>query len=124
MRILLVEPDRLTAKEVASYLSQQHTVLHAVDAQAAIHTFDNQNIDAVVLELVLPGHNGIEFLYELRSYDDLQYVPVVVYTQTKTDQAEHQQLTGQLGVRVICYKGSTSLAQLSECLLELQAAHQ
>ncbi len=121
MRILLVEPDRLTAKEVTSYLSQQHTVLHAVDAQAAIHAFDNHKVDAVILELVMPGHNGVEFLYELRSYEDLQNVPVIVYSQSDVDHTQRVQLTSQLGVHDVCQKGSTSLAQLSERLRALQA---
>jgi DNA-binding response OmpR family regulator len=80
-RVLLLETDGLLAKAIADYLQADgHQVDWQVDPQEAIISIDVEPVDLVVLELILAGRSGVEFLYELRSYPDWIDLPVVIYT--------------------------------------------
>jgi CheY-like chemotaxis protein len=74
---------------------------------------DARRPDAVVLELQLPHHNGIDFLYEFRSYPEWFDIPLLVFTFVP--QAELSQaitLTQDLGVVRVLYKPETNLERL------------
>lgn len=114
MHILLVEPDVIQAGVIGEALRRDgHSVAHAVSAQGAVLLADEQAPDVVVLELQLPRHNGVEFLYEFRSYHEWLHIPVVVHSfvpQRELDQAAT--LTNELGVARVLYKPRTSLSSL------------
>lgn len=114
MNILLIEPDAVLAKTYAAALGRaDHTVRRAVSAQAAVHEADRQLPDAVVLELQLPRHNGVEFLYEFRSYPEWLDIPVIIHTFVPLRElAQAATLSRELGVTRILYKPETTLAQL------------
>lgn len=116
-QILLVEPDTVLAKTYAAALVQAgHHVLRAQDAQSAVNATDSVLPDCIVLEIRLPQHNGIEFLYELRSHADWQAIPVIVQSQLPFEQTGLNEPTMQeLGIAGYCYKPETSLTTL--CVL-------
>lgn len=107
----------MLAKTFAAALTRgNHHVLRAQDAQSAINATDSVRPDCIILEISLPGHNGIEFLYELRSHADWQTIPVVIQSQLRLDQIGLDELRMQdLGVAGYCYKPETSLTTL--CVL-------
>jgi CheY-like chemotaxis protein len=53
-------------------------VLHALSGQEAIDILDETKADLIVLDMFLPGGNGLQFLHELKSYDDTSNIPVIV----------------------------------------------
>lgn len=113
--ILLVEPDAILARAYQAALCRAgHTVDTAATAQAAVSLADQRRPDAVVLELHLPRHNGVEFLYEFRSYADWQAVPVLIHSMLSASEFAviGQQQRDLLGIRAHLYKPSTSLAML------------
>lgn len=80
-RILLIEPDTILAQNYSIGLRRaDNDVCHVAGGQAAIGVLDTYEPDIIVLELLLPGHNGYEFMHELRSYTDLQDVPIILLT--------------------------------------------
>jgi DNA-binding response OmpR family regulator len=113
-RILLIEPDVILANIYSRALAQAgHTVVLAPEAQAAITLADRRAPDLVILELQLAGHNGLEFLYEFRSYPDWQNVPVLINSLVPAEEFSGSfMLRQQLGVSEYFYKPSTSLWQL------------
>lgn len=111
-RILLIEPDVVLARQYQEALAA-YDMTWARDAQAAINTADTQPPDLVVMELLLAGHSGIEFLYEFRSYADWKHVPIVIMSRlNRADIPVHGAALEQLGVRAYLYKPDTSLAAL------------
>jgi DNA-binding response OmpR family regulator len=120
MHILLIEPDSLQARLYGSALAREgHSVAYSSTAQSAVHAADEQVPDIVILELQLPGHNGIEFLYEFRSYPEWMHVPVVIHTFVPVHElAQADVLKTELGVQRILYKPSTVLATLQEAVLQ------
>lgn len=113
--ILIVEPDKILADTYADFLRHAgHTVQVTTTAQAAIHTADGLRPDLVLLEIQLVAHSGIEFLYEFRSYEDWQAVPVVILSTIPPSEFRQMSdsLMEQLSVSSYHYKPRTDLREL------------
>ena len=113
--IILIEPDRLLAESYKQALVHDgHSVVPCASAQAAIMAADQQAPDAVVLELQLVQHSGIEFLYEFRSYTEWQNIPVIIQTHVPAGEFTGNWQTSQheLGITGYLYKPLASLNNL------------
>ena len=76
LRILLVEDNARLAASIRDYLKQQgYDVVVEADGRAASNRFDRHEPDLVVLDLMLPGKDGLSVCRELRSRDD---VPILI----------------------------------------------
>jgi DNA-binding NarL/FixJ family response regulator len=66
--ILLVDDQAFVRRTLRSLLAQQkHWVIHeAADGKAAVERARQIKPDIVVMDIVMPGMNGIEAAYELR----------------------------------------------------------
>ncbi len=85
-KLLIIEPDIIAGKNLADFLNHQDFNCQVVTtAQKAIEAIDIFRPDMIILEVQLSVHSGIEFLYELRSYDDIKDCPVIIYTMLKKD---------------------------------------
>ena len=117
-KILLVETDRLIAENLIHYLSRSgHSVDWQRDLQAAIDASDTACPDLVVLDLMLCGRSGVEFLYEFRSYPDWQDIPVVLFSNiSMRDLGASTAGFSQLNISAYHYKPTTSLAHLSDSI--------
>lgn len=118
MNVLLIEPDaRLAAIYSQTLIAAGHVVRHSQLAQQAVHVAEDFIPAVVVLELQLVGHNGIEFLYEFRSYAEWKDIPVVLLTMV----APHslgitKELLDQFGIVDVLYKPATNLRQLVQSI--------
>lgn len=110
-RILLIEPDRVLAEIYGEMLRQAgYDTSYSPDAQMAIHSIDDATPDIIVLELQLARHNGVEFLYELRSYPEWESIPVIVLSMLPELQVKDS--LRQLGIAAYHYKPQTNLKNL------------
>jgi DNA-binding response OmpR family regulator len=79
MRILLVEDERSAARMIAKGLREHgHAVDVVADGGAAVAQAAATTYDVVILDLLLPGRNGLEVCRDLRSKGDA--VPVLMLT--------------------------------------------
>jgi DNA-binding response OmpR family regulator len=119
MKILLVEPNKPLGNVYKKALTKAgHDVTLSRDAQAAVYEADQSTPDMVVLELQLPGHGGVEFLYEFRSYPEWRNIPIVLHTFVAEADII---LPSQLNVALHLYKPSTSLKQLVRAVNEISS---
>lgn len=117
-QILLIEPDKILAGHIQAYFANaNHKVAVHNDLQQAIVSVDKTRPAAVIMELQLAGRSGIEFLYEFRSYPDLQTVPVIIYSNLKAgDTAAYHLVLKDLHVARILHKPETQLSGLLEAV--------
>lgn len=114
-RILLVEPDHIVAKTYRKALERAgHIVNWQRTAQGGIHTLDAEPADLVILELAISGHNGVEFLYELRSYSEWQNLPVMLLTSVEPTIMQNEVLTKNIKISHYLHKPTTRLSELVE----------
>jgi DNA-binding response OmpR family regulator len=79
MRVLLVEDDRMIAEGMRTALRQDgHAVDWVADGAIAAESLRNTRFDLVLLDLGLPGMDGLSVLRDLRSRKD--QTPVIVVT--------------------------------------------
>jgi len=73
--VLVVDDEQSLAKVVASYLERDgHDVTCVFDGPAAVRAARTQPPDVVVLDLGLPGLDGIEVCRQLRTFTDCYLV--------------------------------------------------
>jgi CheY-like chemotaxis protein len=74
---------------------------------------DMRRPDIVILDLMLAGRSGVEFLYEFRSYPDWQQLPVIVFSNISPGELGSSAIGfEELNIAAFHYKPSTSLSQL------------
>ena len=77
-RVLVVDDDHTVREVVVSYLrAARHDVDEAVDGERALAVMRDYPADLVVLDLMLPGIDGLEVCRRLRAAGD---VPVIMLT--------------------------------------------
>ena len=81
--VLLIEDDVWLAELYMRTLKGAGcTVRHATDGVAGIRAMDESIPDVVILDIFLPGPNGLVLLHEMQSYSDLSTLPVIVCTNS------------------------------------------
>jgi DNA-binding response OmpR family regulator len=84
-RVLVVDDERSLAKLVASYLRRDGYQVDCVfDGPAALAAARDRSPDIVVLDLMLPGLDGIEVCRQLRTFSDC-YVIMLTARTDETD---------------------------------------
>jgi len=114
-RVLLLEPNRLLLKSYRDFLKLKgFEVAGCANAQSGINAADTKKPDIVVVELLLAGHSGVEFLYEFRSYDEWSKIPAIIFTSLhKGELKVPSERLEELGVVAVLDKSKSSLEQLA-----------
>lgn len=74
--ILLVEDDLSIGEMVVSYLTGEgFKLVHAHDGEEALKMFSRQTYDLILLDLMLPKLNGMDFLRQIRAKS---HVPILI----------------------------------------------
>ncbi len=77
-RVLVVDDEPTVREVVAGYLRRDgHDVSEADDGPGALALLDGEDFDLVVLDMMLPGVNGLDILRHIRSKGDM---PVIMLT--------------------------------------------
>jgi len=115
-RVLLIEPDKPLAGSIKKYLSlRKHQVDWRPDPQGAVNSADRRPPNVVILDLSLGKHNGVEFLYEFRSYPEWLTIPIIIYTSLSTQElAGSEKSFKELTIYSYHHKPSTTMAQLAK----------
>lgn len=84
--VLIVEDDPTSLEATAGYFEVEgYRVRRAVDSDDMEQELARRHIDLIVLDLRLPGKDGLSLLRDLRSHSD---VPVIVVS-SRTDDIDH-----------------------------------
>ena len=77
-QVLIVEDEPKIADLLRDYMQQSHYATHVIDNGDAVDDWvRNNNPDIVLLDLMLPGKDGLAVCRELRSHTD---VPIIMVT--------------------------------------------
>ncbi|MGD9143801.1 MAG: response regulator, partial [Dehalococcoidia bacterium] len=88
-RVLVVDDDKKTVELVKLYLKRDgYKVVTAYEGEEALRLAREANPDLIVLDLMLPGIDGLEICRTLRQESD---VPIIMLTAMTTDE---DKLTG------------------------------
>ncbi|WP_059170815.1 response regulator transcription factor [Bacillus sp. FJAT-27445] len=81
--VLLVEDDREISKLVKSHLEQENfTILTAFDGEEGLALLEENEVDLILLDLMLPKLSGMDFLKQIRTTN---LVPVLIISAKGSD---------------------------------------
>jgi CheY-like chemotaxis protein len=106
VRLLIVEDSALIRKVAhLAFPSREHELQEAENGLEALAILDavKQPFDAILLDLRMPGMNGVEFIHALRQRAPHRETPVVVATSEK-ETSELVQDARRLGVAAVVKK--------------------
>ena len=123
LRVLIVDDDLETRELLADTLMNEgHTPLTARYAAEALRILATSRVDAVVLDLLLPGRSGFEVLSDIRADPKLSRLPVLVLTVKDLTEREREALAAQ-GAQVFA-KGAGWRQELLKQLRRLRQPDQ
>jgi DNA-binding response OmpR family regulator len=84
--LILICDDEMPLRElIKAALGDRYRYVEAGDADEADDALSVESPEAIVLDVMLPGRSGIEFLTELRSGPEAPAIPVVVVSAWQSD---------------------------------------
>lgn len=110
--LLVVEDDPLLGKAYQSSFGEVgYEVYVARDGESALkYLEEDYPVDAVILDLLLPGINGFEVLEKLRKNEKRRHVPVLIVSNL--DEPEDQKKGEGLGAQGFEVKAKTNMDSL------------
>jgi CheY-like chemotaxis protein len=79
-RVLVVDDDSVFRELVKRSLSARYIILPAQDGEEALDKAFELRPDVILLDMSMPGWDGIKTLQEIRKAPDLMGVPVIILT--------------------------------------------
>ena len=74
------EATKRTAKAVADFIRDDYQVVIANDGEQAVELFNREQPDLVLLDIMLPGEDGLEILKKLKNSSKTKDIPVIMVT--------------------------------------------
>jgi len=79
--VLVVEDDERIVHICQNVLGASgYRIKSAANAEEALNTIQSERPDLIILDLMLPGRDGLEFLSEIRKIEAVSRVPVIILT--------------------------------------------
>lgn len=93
-KILVIDDDSMNLKVAEFILSKKggYEVLRAESGEDGIKILDENSVDLVLLDIEMPGMNGIATLKEIRKNDTYGEIPVMFLSASSDEPAEAAQL--------------------------------
>jgi CheY-like chemotaxis protein len=93
-KVLIVDDSQTSLFLLQSFFEEElnnaHELLLISDSKEALRILNKETVKLIVLDLMMPGLNGFEFLRKIRQHDPTRHIPVVVLTAVDEKQAEKQ----------------------------------
>jgi len=111
--ILIVDDDARCREPVARMLrTDGYDVIRVANGREALDAMDEQPINLIVLDQLMPEMDGLMFLEELRQARDLSNVPVIMVSGLNDDQTIER--AQALGVKEFLIKSRFSITDLRD----------
>ena len=116
-KILWVEDDSFLKDIIAQKLShEQATLFYASEGERALVLAKKEKPDVVMLDILLPGMDGVTILSRLKESPETKDIPVIMFSnldeKSKIDQSMH------LGASGFFVKSSMTLDQIVAKIVE------
>jgi CheY-like chemotaxis protein len=120
-RVLIIEDDAATRQMLRGMLEKEGwAVAESGNGHAALEQVAADRPGLILLDLMMPGMNGFEFIAELRQREAGRGIPIVVLTAKDLTREERQRLNGY--VERVLQKGACSREQLLNEMDALRSA--
>ena len=113
--VLIVDDDVDGCRPLARLLEVVgHSPFFVHDGRAALSLLDQLRPDMILLDVMMPGLNGIDVLKTIRSHPVHKQLPVVVYTALSD--AETREAALASGTQDYLIKSKADFEQIRHCI--------
>jgi len=78
IKILIVDDADINRQIIKTLFEKEYDIYEAGDGIEALHVLESVSIDIIILDLVMPKMDGIEFLQIIKSDERYQHISVIV----------------------------------------------
>ena len=123
MSMVLVVDDEARGRGALMRLlaHEGYETLAAGDGVEALRTLETRTPDVILLDLVMPGMDGLELLDALHRHPQWKALPVVVLTGLSDTQTVNR--AHQLGAKAYLVKATFSVAEMLDQVKRYAAGH-
>jgi two-component system chemotaxis response regulator CheY len=119
-RILVVEDDFVVRRLLQVLLSSdKHVVIEAHDGQQALRLAENDPVDLICTDLMMPVMDGFTLIEQVRSHPKTANIPILIITAA--DRHQYLKRAMQLGANGFVMKPFTKM-QLLESVQQVMAS--
>lgn len=120
-RILIVEDEDRMRRLVGDYLKREgYSILEAEDGKTAIDIFEDERVDLIILDIMLPKYDGWTVLREIRKTSS---IPIIVLTARSEESDElfgfdlgaDEYITKPFSVKVLVARVKALLKRVNSC---------
>jgi len=123
MRILVIEDNRIQARIVERCLRtggyEDFTTVESSE-EALSQLEKDEDYDLLIIDWMLPGVSGIDFVHAIRSSESFHSIPIIM--QTAKDRPEHLEKAQQAGVNGYVVKPLLNCSSLVNQIKKIQAS--
>jgi CheY-like chemotaxis protein len=114
-KVLVVEDDADSLEILSRTLEKSgHVVVPALNGWEALLALDAHHINAIILDLMMPGMNGTAFLRILRNDQRRSSMPVILLTALSS--GDLLKSTNELGVQALFLKAEYTSEDLLDAI--------
>lgn len=77
VNILIVEDSPMNIDILMNILQEDYNIYVALNAEKALDIVHQRNIDIILLDIILPGMNGVDFFETLKKIKKMKEIPVI-----------------------------------------------
>ncbi len=109
--VLIIEDDPFLSDMLSSALTEAHIpVVHAADAEKGLAILAEQKVRIVLLDIILPGIDGYEFLKRIKS--DPKTAPIPVFVLSNLGQKDEVERALSMGAEEFMVKAQLDLSEI------------
>ncbi len=117
-KILIIEDETALLYALQSQLSSEgYKTFVADDGEDAWKIIEQENLDVIVLDIILPKINGWQILKQLKLQDETKDIPVIIISNLSDEASQKRGI--QLGAKDYLAKVNFSVSQLVDKIKEL-----
>lgn len=87
-RILIVDDEQVNIQILMSILEEEYKLNAAVDGETALHIAKSTKPDLILLDMVMPGMDGLALCRALKDDESTKEIPVIFVTALSDPQNE------------------------------------
>ena len=87
--LLVADDEKMNRTVISKFFKNDYTVLEAEDGEIAIEMLENNHVDAMLLDIIMPKKNGLEVIDYVRQHPEYERIGILVATSTKEKTERH-----------------------------------
>ena len=111
--VLVIDDNALDNAVFRNYLySERLNLLSALNGREALDMLEGRNVDVIVLDLVMPVMDGLEFLKAFKKTSYYNFIPVIITTSMDSEETIRSVISNMMSLTML-----SSLDQINKMIL-------